>query len=246
MGRSYKTDEFPIKPEYWYVISFGNFIHLTLFPVYFVNKQAAKRAITSNIPRKAQGKYEVMSGKKLKDFSFRYKINLGRLHKFTKYIYEDIPKGQRRKTYRTVMRRRLRKMGMLTLIKPKNHITRGIKQTRLIKNKQRIAIAPETWAVSFQLERKPNRYIYLILKKKLSEKKRVLFEIRALRIDMEKAICKKVNIQVYNKDVVRPVLITEIIDAIKDISTPIHGRLKRYCRKRGLKIYKRKGERLDY
>lgn len=230
-----EMSECPKKPrishKWYYIVYFKSFFHPKLYPVKFANRNAAKRAIRVSISKKNRAFYEVISGKKLGDFNFAFLLKLGSIKKFTKYEYDkskDSP--QKRKSQRTLARRRLRRMGMLTPVQNKQSVIGTTKYVKLIKNTQEVAKNPNTIAVAFQLERKNKRLYYVILKKYQSPKKGILFKIRALRINMKTKAMKVVWIQIYNIDVIKPILFTEILQ-IYGNRLPLDR-----CREEGLRL----------
>jgi hypothetical protein len=199
--------------KYFYIINFKYFLKPRIYPVYFTSKQAAKRAIRENIKsKKDRALYEIVKGSKLKDFDCTYVFKLGKLGEFKKWEYTpELDTKQKRKSYRTLLRRRLRRMGMLTPVKPKYNVDKPLEQVRLIKNKQWIADSPNTMAMCFRLERKNKNWHYIIIKKKISKKKGILFEIKALRVDIRTKQLKFCKISIQRKDLIIPYLLTETI-----------------------------------
>ena len=196
--------------KYYYIVYFRDFITPPLYPVYFTNRQAAKRAIRATVSKNKRVFYDVIKGSKLKDFELQFMFSLGNLGKFTKYEY---PSDMRRKSFRTKMRRRLRRMGMLTPAMNKYSVKKSSPYIKVIQNRQKVANSPNTIAKAFRLERKPKHIYYLIQDKKLSKKKGILFEIDALMVNMKtKAVIEK-RVQVYRNDIVIPYLTTEIHEA---------------------------------
>lgn len=200
-----------VKDKYYYLVYFRDFYKPKIFPVFFTSKAAAKRAIEKK-GKKKRPFYEVITGPKLREFEFKYVLRLGRLGDFTKYDYpKELDTTQKRKNYRTIMRRRLRRMGMLTPVKNKYNIGTKPIQGRLIKNRQAVANSPNTIAQAFRIERKGRRLYYIILHKQISKKNGILFEVKALRVDTLRKTLKKVIIKVRNTDILIPYLITEIL-----------------------------------
>lgn len=199
--------------KYYYIINFRYFLRPRIYPVYFVNKRAAKRAIQLQEPsRKYQGYYEIIRGNKLKAFKSTYVLRLGRLGKFTRYPYpKELITIQQRKSYRTLMRRRLRRMGMLTNVRSKYRVEDkpGIIKVKL--NNQWIANTPYTTCICFALERKPNRH-YIIIKKRLSLKKGKLFRLKVLEFTPGKETVPTKYMYINRKDIIIPYLITNLIE----------------------------------
>jgi len=198
--------------RYYYIINFKYFLRPRIYPVYFVNRAAAKRAIAQNVPSfKERAFYEVIRGKKLKDFEATYVLKLGRLGKSTKYNYNLNYKGLSRKAYRTEVRRRLRRMGMLTNVRSRYKVEEEPGIVKYKRNKQWVANTPDTWATTFQLERKPKKVYYIILKKWLSLRKGFLFKVKVLRVDVKHKTIKKQVINIKRKDIIIPYLTPEIV-----------------------------------
>lgn len=179
--------------------------------MYFTNRNAAKRAIRTNIAKSKRVFYDIIKGSKLKHLPVSFMLKLGRMGKFTKYEY---PPGITHKAFRTKMRRRLRRMGMLTLIKNKYAVTRKATSHPYIKhipNKQKVANSPNTIAKAFRLERKPKDVYYLILAQTVSKKRGKLFSVTALRFNTSTREVKKQIIEVDRRDVIIPYTLTEMI-----------------------------------
>lgn len=238
----YDTDEIPVKKDWWYIVWLRDFRFITLYPVYFINKESAKRAIRVSFPPTKRSRYSIIAGDKLREYTLKYTIKLGKMPKFTKY---DFPKDftkQQKKTRRTIIRRRLRRMGMLIPKKHKIGIKDKVKQARLLVNKQKVADCPTTEAVAFRLERKPKHFYYIILKKKKSQKNKIAFRVKAIRYNSRNGEYKKLFINIYNRDVLIPHLISEVFSQADKNNQ--YEEFKRYCLKRGIKVYKTKKKKV--
>lgn len=225
--------------KYYYIVNFEYFTRPRIYPVYFTNKKAAQRAIKQNVKStKNRAFYEIIKGSKLLEFECTYVLRLGRMREFTKYTYSPgLNTIQKRKSYRTLMRRRLRRMGMLTLVRNKFRVEEKPMVVKLIKNTQKVANSPTTQSVVFRLERKNKNIYYIIRKKKISQKKGILFEVKAWKVDVRKKTMESVNIQIQRKDVIIPHLITELIEVNEKFNS-----IFRQFRKGTVKINKRKKE----
>jgi hypothetical protein len=215
----WNTENFPVKEQYYYIIDFRNLFRPVLLPVYFVNKNAAKRALQVNVPkRERRKKYSIMKGVTLKKTPMKYRLREGKLALFTKYQYPDQRETlQQRKTYRTIMRRRLRRMNLLTLIKPKRKITDAVTQVKFKHNNQKVAKSPRSIARAFWLERKGPDKVYLILKKELTKKRGKLFHIKTIEINFKTQEFRKRWIYTQRNDVIVPMILTEIIKKAKGL-----------------------------
>lgn len=241
----YSTDKFPTKIGYWYIINMQNLLRIKLYPVYFINKVSAKRAINNHIARRNRDKYSIVSGKKLKGYSLKYQINLGPLHKFTKYEYPrptNEMTRQEKKNIRTLFRRKLRRMGLLVHRKHKRNIKESKVRIRIIKNHQEVANCPNTQAVVFRLERLPKHYHYILLKKVKHPGKDILWKCRCIRFNSKTGEYGKLFINIYNKDVVIPQLISEIYQIANEKGN--YTALSNYCRSKGIGVYKEKQKKV--
>jgi len=219
--------------KYYYIINFENFIKPRIYPVHFTNRVAAKRAIKANFPsKKKRVFFEIIRGDKLKQFEATRVFCLGRLPKATKYDYPaGVTSHEEKKNYRTILRRRLRRMGMLTLVRSKFGVEERIPWTRLIENRQEVARSPYTLAKAFRLERKPKEIYYIIINKHISQKKGALFIVETLQVNIRTQQIRKQTIKVRRKDVIIPYLLTELFK--------LYGNDKKLldtCRREGLKI----------
>lgn len=207
------TEDIPIKNKYWYIIYYKDFVSINLYPVIFISKQGAKRSLKLHIHRVHENKYQVIKGVKLKEYRLKYNLSLGVMSKFFKYEYPThILTPKERKNYRTIQRRRLRRMDILTLIKPKIKITEKPKQNRWKRNKQKVANSPGSAARIIQLERKSKRYFYLILKKIRSTKKGILFCLETLRYDKNTGELEKMKLSIRTSDLVKPFLLKDLLN----------------------------------
>jgi hypothetical protein len=239
----YNTLDIPIKIKYWYIVHLMDYVSIQLFPVYFINKVAAKRALHKNVPFRKMGKYLIMSGKKLKQYELKYLIRLGPLPKFTKYEYPK-PTNQmtrlEKRNFRTIFRRRLRRMGMLIPKKHKINIKENVKHARLKVNKQKVANSPYSEARVFQLDRKPKHYYYILLRKTRSKKNKVALECKVVKVNIKTGEFKKILLNIYNSDVITPYLLSELYKLLKIKGNEYYQPIKRYCNKKGLKVSKAK------
>lgn len=194
--------------RYYYIVNFKVFTRPRVYPIYFTNSNAAKSALKMVI-KSPQEKafYEVLRGKKLKEFHVNYVIKLGTIPQFTKYAYPENKKShQDRKSYRTLLRRRLRRMGMLTLVKNKYRIGKE-KIIKPINNTQIVAKSPTTAAKVIQVERMGlNRY-FVILEKELLKKKGFLWKISTIEYNLTNRSFRKRFIKIRRKDLIIPHLL---------------------------------------
>lgn len=237
----YTMEDYPVYSKYYYVVDFKNLLKVRLLPYYFINKEAARRAKKLNFPPERLKYIEVMRGKKLKAFLLTYKMSQ-RLGKYIKYDYpaKDLSR-QAKKSIRTQIRRRLRRMGIYTRVKPKYSIKEKPKVIKAVENKQKVAITKNTLAQVIRLERKPHVY-YWIKAKSLAKKKGYLFSLFCIKFDLSNNKCSEVILNTKRTDIMIPYLITEleaILDEkIKEIKKPGQRKKKiAYYRSFGFRVH---------
>lgn len=212
------TDDFPIKPDHYYVIDFRDFLNPKVLPLFYVNRKAAYRAIEMNVPLWKRKRFSVKKGKSILTEKINYTLKRATLRYFVKYQYPDCKKTfQQKKTYRTVIRRRLRRMGLLNIIKIRIHIKGEIRNKGYVPNTQKIANTPNTSAKAFRLERKPDKYIYFLLKKKLSRNPNKLFRIKVIRVDSRRGQMKEFWMSTFKNDVIHPLMMAETVPILNQI-----------------------------
>lgn len=211
----YNTLNSPIVKEYYYVVNFKNLYKPIMFSVAFLNANAAKIAIEKSIEKPHRRFHSVMKGSKIIKHIIPIVLKLGKMGNATKYDYpENKLTKQERKTYRTVLRRRLRRMGIYTKINTKRDLFTGPIPIKLIKNTQTVSDSPNTDAKVIQIQRKPKHIYYYILKKKPSEVRGQLLKLKVIRYDSKLGICKKVTINILRNDLLIPYLKRELITLI--------------------------------
>jgi hypothetical protein len=233
MGTIKTSNDYPIKPDYYYIVDFRNYFRLKVYPVYFVNKKTAKRSLSKSVKelKIRKHKYQVVSGKELLGTEIPY-VFIKSFYS-AKYEYPEERVGkQQRKTYRTIVRRRLRRMGLLTLIKPKYSVKKVKRdQVRIKNNTQRVAMSPNTVAKVFRLERKPEKYYYIIINKEKTHVKGVLYKIEAYKLNVKNGELKKCIVNMRSTDILIPYLLTDIPKLIKHL--PKYDSIIKQIRKKG-------------
>lgn len=207
------TEHFPVKENYYYIMDFKRFMFPVLMPVYFVNKNAAKRILESNVPnRNRRRMFSIYSGRKIKKERLKYIIGWGHyMIRGGKYPYPRMDMtDQEKKSFRTLLRRRLRRMDLLTTIKAKYRYDNKGKKIKHKKNYQKVAKSPGTDAKVFQLDRKPKSYHYIILKKRSTTKRGKIFMVRAIRVNIKTGEFKKVTIYINRNDIIFPGLLEHL------------------------------------
>lgn len=232
----YTTKDFPIKLKYWYLVHLNDFLNITLYPIYFINKVSVQRAIRIDIPVVKRMAYVAISGVKLRQYKLTYTIKLGKMPKFTKYEFDKGATDQQKKTRRTVIRRRLRRMGMLIPKRHKIGIKDKVKQARLLVNTQDVANCPNTEARAFRLERLSPNYYHIILTQERSKVKGIMFRCKCIRYNSKTKLYRKLFINIQNRDVIIPHLISEVYSKAHNNNN--YERFKKYCIKQGVRLSK--------
>lgn len=238
--------DYPVYNKYWYLVDFKNLLKVKLFPYYFISKKAARRAKKLNFSKHNQRHVEILKGAKVKSFFLAYAMGKT-LGKDTKYQYPDfLITKQERKNFRTIMRRRLRRMGLLTLVKPKKSIKHLPDYIKPIINKQKVANSPNSIARVFQIDRKPERYYYILLKRELAKKRGKLFKIKCHRYDSISGEFKELTIFTLRTDILIPYLITDLENLVYEKIQSKTGKARisqeRYYASWGFKLAKSKEE----
>lgn len=201
--------DYPVYNIYYYILDYEKLMQPKLLHFYFLNRVAAKRAIELNFPKKRKKFFKVIRGDKVKRFFIAY--NMGKGLEYTKYQYGDWDlTKQDRKNHRTVMRRRLRRMGLLTLVDTKINIKRKPKVIKPINNTQKVSTSPTSIARVFTIQRKNPNYYYIIYTKKLANKKKYLWEIGGLRYNGITGRLKQTVIITRRTDFLTPYLLTDL------------------------------------
>lgn len=162
--------------------------------------------LEAKVPKNEIKFYSIRLGRKINTDRLRYRItnSFWRTPKYTK------PRGVTLKNHRTKMRRRLRRMGLLTNTPAKVRID-GTTRFRYIENRQQVANSPGTQAQAFQLDRKPDHIYYLILSK---HPNRTFFTFDCMRLDIKNRTIKRVSIKGRRTDILRPYTLKEIWNLI--------------------------------
>lgn len=208
------TLDFPVISKYYYVVNFKNPLNPKLIPVYFLNRKLAKKAIKANITNRKKVKfYKVFKGKQIRSNLFPYALSSGKWGKRLKYTYpSDRISDKDRKNYRTLLRRRLRRMGLYTIVKPKQGIRQEPQSIRLIKNTQKISDTKNTLAQVIQIQRKPESIYYLVLKKLKPKRRGVLMRLKVVKLRKVKGVFeyKVMKISILKTDILIPHLLTDL------------------------------------
>lgn len=205
------TEHFPVKLDYFYIINFKNFLEPKLLPVYFVNKNAAKRVLKSNVGPKAMGRYRILSGRVIRNEHIPYILGYGVFGQIEgKYPLEKKMTAQEKKSLRTMVRRRLRRMGLLSTNKGKFRHNERVKMVKYKPNNQKVAQNKNSDARVFQLDRKPRRYYYILLRRSLSKKSGKLFRLLCIQVNVKTGAHKKMVIHSKRNDIFIPHLLEEL------------------------------------
>lgn len=213
---------------------FYDFKNPKLLPIYFINKKAAQKAIKLNVGRQKRRFYEVLKGEKIANEKYPYRLICGTWQKSRKYDYPaDRVTKKQQQDFRCLMRRRLRRMGLYTKIKHKKKYNDRPDTIKIIKNYQRIANNPNTKARAIKLDRKPDKYIYVIIKKKPPSHAHYLVCLDTIRINLKNGNYSLWNLNVLRHDIIRPYLLSELYAKIEKL--PTFKEIVKCCREQGIK-----------
>lgn len=204
------SKDYPVRDAYYYVVDFKNLLKVRLLPRFFLNKESAIRAIQLNFPKSRHKYVDAIRGSQLKEFLLTYEMST-RLGKYVKYDYADGLTRQKKKSLRTLIRRRLRRMGLYTRIKTKYHIKDAqITLPQLIKNTQKVAITPGTLSQVISLARKPGVF-YWVKSKKPSRKTWGLLRLGCIKFDLRRGCKNKTTyLTLKQTDVITPYTLGEL------------------------------------
>lgn len=208
--------DYPVHNKYWYIVDFRNFLKPKLLPHFYTSDKAANRSIKLNFLGKRKARYKVMKGDAVKEYFLNYLMQEGTGH-FRKYVYPNLCiTAQQRKDHRSVMRRRLRRMGLLTLPKIKHSIKGKMQKVKPIINRQYHANRQTHKIKVLQIERKGFLFYYVVLSKELSEKRGRLFKLNTLRYNKRTGEMAQVYIHTYKTDFLTPYLIVTLQNLINE------------------------------
>lgn len=218
------TKEFPLKEEYWYILDFRKFLLPKLMPVYFDSKQSAKRVLAANIPKRTIKSFTILKGETILQEHIPYRVAFGHyLRRGGKYRYpKESINWQARKSFRTLMRRRLRRMKLLTNVKVKARYDGKFSFVKYIENTQKVAMNKNSDAKVFQIDDKPKKYFYILIKKSMSEKARRLFKLRCIRIDIKTGSYNTMILHTKRNTLFIPYLLEEL-KQMKNVQTGIEA-----------------------
>jgi len=202
-----------IKELYYYIIDFRNLMQPELMPIHFVSKNIARKKLEAYIPnRNTRKQFSIIRGKSIKNENIPYKVADGNfMRRGSKYDYPDgRTEKQSKKSYRTLLRRRLRRMGLQTTVKTHFKYDEKAKKVKYKPNNQKVAMSPTTEARVFQLDRKPKRYYYIILKKRMSTKRGKLFKIKTIRVNIKTGNFRMETIHTMRNDIFLPELLSNL------------------------------------
>lgn len=217
MSQAVTTLDYPIRGNYYYIIDFRNLRKPKLLPIYFLSKRRAKILLKKYVPILSErNQFSIFRGKKIKSQKIRYKLSAGK-DKTLFFGFNgkyDFPSARKwnitQKAYRTLMRRRLRRMGLLTKVPGKVKYNKA-PRFAYVENHQKVANCPHTLAQAFQLDRKPEHIYYIILKKWPN---RTFFTFDCMRLDIKNRTIKRVKIKGRRTDIIHPYILPEIWNLI--------------------------------
>lgn len=193
----------------FYILKIKSLTDIRCLYYYFSSRESAKYALNKAIASTERKWYKIVSGAYLSKYQPNFYKAL-RVYP-VKYKYPPhLTTKQQRKTHRTVMRRRLRRLGLHVVGKKEGKIVEEIGRTKWIKNKQKVAKSPGSVARVIQVDSKGlNKYFVVrgIVKSKRSGD---LCRASCYLFDTYKGTITKKEIRIKNTDVITPYLTTEL------------------------------------
>lgn len=188
-----------------YILYLKDITNIRALPYHFPSVSLAQHSLLGSVPKKDRALFKVVSGRYIKKYlpKLYHKIKV----KLYKYKYPgDLKTYQEKKSFRTITRRNLRRMDLLTLNNRPTKITKRdkLKGIKHVKNKQAIATQQNTFVRVIQLD-KFNKNTYLMVTKILSPKRgKDLCRLKCYRVDFKKGTVFKTKVRVQNKDLLTP------------------------------------------
>lgn len=193
----------------YYILQLKDITNVRCLYYYFSSKESAKFCLNRRIPSNERKWYKIVSGNYLKKYQPKFYKTL-RIYP-VKYKYSpEMKTAQAKKTYRTVMRRRLRRMGLHVLGQKEGRIKEQVKRSKWVKNQQWVANSPTTEARIFRMDRTGlNRYFAIL---SIEKSKRVgdLCRVLCYCFHLSKKTIIKKEVRVKNTDVLTPYLTSEL------------------------------------
>lgn len=209
----------PIKKAYYYIIDFREIRFPKVLGSYYPNKKFAKKTLKKKFPTKEHRFFEIVKGNKLKGLYLTFNKGL-KSGKLKKYDYPpECNTDQLRWNFRRQMRVRLRRMGLYFISKTASSIDNfSKKRTRIIpKTAQYKTNTKDTEAKAFKLARKPNYILYIIKNKSKAKRKGWLITLSVVRINLKTGDFSDKRINITSQDFIRPYLLSEAFELIKNI-----------------------------
>lgn len=231
------TKDYPINNRYYYILYYDNILTPKLLPIYFTSLPIAEQQLAKEIPKQFRHKYEVVKGSEIKDVLKYRGLNVWKLGVQRKFKYPDncITKKDK-KNFRIISRRRLRRMGVYYRTKAKGYVFDKEHKPEFIKNVQVLTQNKSGRSISkaFKLDRMGESIIYVLLEKLDRKPEDCIFRCRAIRINLKAGTRRTVTMKVYNHDIMRPYLLTELYHEL--LHSKNAPRIIVFCQKNGVKF----------
>lgn len=187
----------------YYILYLKDITNIRALPYHFPSVSLAQYALDRVVGKRDRALFKIVSGRYIKRYlpKLYRKIALKPL----KYQYPgELKSHQEKKNFRTMYRRRLRRLDLYTLnnspwkIRPNTKL----KPIRHVKNKQKVADSPNTTIRVVQLE-KYNKFTYLVILKILRPKRgKDLCRLKCYKVDIKRGTDKLTKVRVQNKDLI--------------------------------------------
>lgn len=210
----------------FYIVYLRDILKPRILHYYFSSRAMAKKAIVDSLPYKDRKWYKVMSGKYLR----KYEPELCKSIKLipTKYKYPSNSTQADRKKHRTLMRRRLRRMGMLVHSKPYSTVHKPPKRIKAVKNKQKVAQSPGTISRVVEVDRRGSHKLFLILSFKRAKRVGDLYVANSVCFNFRKKTVEEKSLRIKNTDVLTPYTLIELRNRVRVTPGMPSGYLEQY------------------
>lgn len=193
----------------FYILNIRDITNIRCLYYYFSSRETAKYSLHKAIPSVERKWYKIVSGNYLSKYQPKFYKAL-RIYP-VKYKYPPhIKTKQQRKTHRTVMRRRLRRMGLHVVGKKEGRIVENIGKSKWIKNRQKVANSPTTIARVIQVDSKGLNKYFVVRDIVKSKRAGDLCRATCYQFDTYKGTIIKKELRIKNTDVITPYLTLEL------------------------------------
>lgn len=229
---------------YFYILHFKRLDKPKIIPFHYLTRRSAQDCLDKMVSRADMLYYKVVKG----SFIGEHYVALYREGSFytTKYRYPDEKATfQEKKNYRTMFRRRLRRMGILVVNNAPRRIDSPPVKPRYIKNTQDVAKSPTTIGRVVQIDRfSRETYVFINTltkpKPKTKDFKRVLCKVEGYKFNLRKGTIKPTKFKIEKTDLVIPHSLNHLKEQCqeKELKIPeeVSNTFTKPLKRKGLKL----------